>query len=478
MKNPFNKNKSGDSKPEVSQGMPPLSLKATPKVSAISKKGKYALTAAAAAMIVAFSVSPILKKINNEKAAAEAAKEEISEFSVESQGNVSVNQRTGEISLSFLGNSNEGLLLEPPKPVVAPSLVVETPAETEDSAPKLVLPAVPDLTGRGGQTPIEGLGASAVGVDGVSEAEKALQEARLQKQIAAYSAAPTVGFDTQGRTSQDRSAIGSGAPQTQDPYQAMISQYLQQANSSNGLSSEESAMLQSLVAGGGVGGDSDLNKQASKAGFLAAASQSTDPYLEEAVIENVSPYELKAGSVVTGVMVTGLNSDLPGQVIGQVREDVYDSITGANLVIPKGTKLLGRYDSRVAFGQERALMAWDRMIFPNGHSINLRGMQGSDNQGYSGFADQVDNHYWKLIKGAFVLSTFAYANIQILPSEGDADSPQGAAAAEFAGTFADFGAQLGGRMVQVQPTIKIRPGYTFSIMINKDMVFPSAYPFK
>ena len=113
---------------------------------------------------------------------------------------------------------------------------------------------------------------------------------------------------------------------------------------------------------------------------------------------------LQAGAVIPAALITGLRSDLPGQVTAQVTEDVYDSPTGKILLIPQGARLVGQYDAQVAFGQSRALLVWNRLIMPNGRSIVLERQPGADPEGYAGLEDEVDNHWGMLFKAA-ILST-------------------------------------------------------------------------
>ena len=151
----------------------------------------------------------------------------------------------------------------------------------------------------------------------------------------------------------------------------------------------------------------DPNMQERKNDFLGKTGSSSAEYLEKTLSEPLSPYELKAGTVIPTVLITGINSDLPGKVVGQVRENVYDSVTGNHLLIPQGSRLIASYDSMVAWGQERVLVCWQHLIRPDGSSISLECMPGVDLAGYAGFADDVDNHWWKIISGASFSSLLA-----------------------------------------------------------------------
>ena len=250
----------------------------------------------------------------------------------------------------------------------------------------------------------------------------------------------------------------------------------------------QAALGRSLGAAGGAGagmGDGieddngDQNIQAHKERFRAAAEQKRVETLSGTRRLASSAFELKAGTVIPTILLTGLNSDLPGEVIGQVSENVFDSATGTHLLIPQGARVFGRYDSRVAYGQDRALVAWDRLIYPDGSSLTLEGMGGADKAGYSGFHDKVNNHIWRLL-GYGAISALFSSVFQISQKDnqggfyGQRSSSQ-VAAEEVARQFSQLGIQMAQRNLNIQPTIEIRPGYQFVVMVNKDVVFPSAY---
>ncbi|RYZ91118.1 MAG: hypothetical protein EOP04_01585 [Proteobacteria bacterium] len=215
--------------------------------------------------------------------------------------------------------------------------------------------------------------------------------------------------------------------------------------------------------------ENDPNLQGRKETFYG--QEKTSAYLPYRKESPLSPYEVKQGTVIPGIMVTGINSDLPGQIIAQVSQNVYDSTTGKSLLIPQGTKIVGSYDSVVAIGQERAMVAWRRLIYPDGMSLELLNMPGADQGGYSGFSDQVNNHYFKIFGSAIMLSLVG-AGYQISQphSNGEFPSNQEIIAAEVGRQFAQVSGELIRRNMQIQPTIEIRPGYRFVIMVNKDMI--------
>jgi len=181
-----------------------------------------------------------------------------------------------------------------------------------------------------------------------------------------------------------------------------------------------------------------------------------------------SPYVLQAGAVIAASLITGLRSDLPGEITAQVTEDVYDSPSGRTLLIPQGARLVGQYDAQVAFGQSRALLVWTRLIMPNGRSIVLERLPGADAQGYAGLADRVDNHWGQLFDAA-ILSTL----LSVGSEAGTSDSENNLAQAIRQGasqSFSQIGEQVVGRSLNVQPTITIRPGFPVRVMVTHDLV--------
>ncbi len=217
--------------------------------------------------------------------------------------------------------------------------------------------------------------------------------------------------------------------------------------------------------------DYDLNRQGSKKDFLMNAEANPN-YLGNSEEYPISPYEIKAGTIIPGVMITGINSDLPGNIVGQVRETVFDTVTGNHLLIPQGTKIFGVYDSNVTWGQERALIVWQRLIFPNGKSVNLANMPGVDLLGQAGFKDKVNNHFGSLLKGV-LLSSIAGAGAAIVTDDDDDDDDTDYAseAGKAAGiAVINIGNKFADKALDRQPTIEIRPGYRFNIMVHRDMV--------
>lgn len=196
------------------------------------------------------------------------------------------------------------------------------------------------------------------------------------------------------------------------------------------------------------------------------------------------PFELKTGAVIPGVMVTGINSDLPGNIIAQVSQNVFDSATGNHLLLPQGAKLFGVYDSRVIYGQERVLVAWNRVVFPDGSAITLGAMPGSDQSGYAGYSDQVNNHYFRIFGSAVLMSLMsggmAYTMDSLSGNSGNSNANQTPTLQSEMGSA--LAAQLGQATLQllqknlnIKPTLEIRPGYQFNVIVTKDLVFQKPY---
>jgi len=186
-----------------------------------------------------------------------------------------------------------------------------------------------------------------------------------------------------------------------------------------------------------------------------------------------SKYIVQAGSVIPAALLTGIRSDLPGQVTGQVTENVYDSPTGRYLLIPQGSKLIGVYDSQVSFGQSRVLLVWTRLIFPNGRSIVLERQSGADPEGYAGLEDQVDYHWSRLFMAAS-LSTLLGVGSELGASNTDSDIVR-ALRRGSSDSLNQTGQQIVRRNLNVQPTLTIRPGFPVRVIVNRDLVL-APYP--
>ncbi|MDR1740612.1 MAG: hypothetical protein LBR38_02030 [Synergistaceae bacterium] len=213
------------------------------------------------------------------------------------------------------------------------------------------------------------------------------------------------------------------------------------------------------------------------------ANDAKDEYIGSSRRAPRGNYELKAGSIISGVMIGGINSDLPGTIVGQVTENVYDTATGSSLLIPQGSRMIGSYDSHVVYGQWRILVVWQRIIYPDGTSLNLEGMSGSDQGGYAGFKQKVDNHYGRMLGAALFASVFAAAGkiaTQNDTNRNDYNLTAGDAMSDATmQQVTQLGARLAERNMNVAPTLRILPGYRFSIITTKDVAFAGPYtPYK
>ncbi len=196
-------------------------------------------------------------------------------------------------------------------------------------------------------------------------------------------------------------------------------------------------------------------------------------YNEHSLQKPVSPYTLMAGSIIPASLVTGLNSDLPGFVIGQVTENVYDTVSGRYLLIPQGTKIIGKYDSVVAFGQKRALVVWQRLIRPDGSSMVIDNLPATDEGGYAGLEDRVDFHTWSLLKGV-ALATLLGVGSELTRGNNRNDLVSALEQSAIKNTD-QAGQSLVQRQLDVQPTLTVRPGWPLRIIVHKDLVL-EPYP--
>lgn len=180
-----------------------------------------------------------------------------------------------------------------------------------------------------------------------------------------------------------------------------------------------------------------------------------------------SSYVIQAGSIIPGALITGIRSDLPGEVTAQVTENVYDSPTGHILLIPQGAKLIGRYDSQITYGQTRVLLVWTRLMRGAGESIVLENEPAADAAGFAGLQDQTDNHWGEVFKAALVSTLLSVG------SEADISGGNGIAQALRTGGsqgFNQIGEQMVGRSLNIQPTNIIRPGFPVRVMVHRDLV--------
>ncbi|MCF6274671.1 MAG: conjugal transfer protein TraI [Robiginitomaculum sp.] len=295
-------------------------------------------------------------------------------------------------------------------------------------------------------------------------APKGAPPKRAYSQQSAYRPAPAPSKLDEARESGLFFSVGSSQNTTKAPDQfAQIDASIEQAYANLASVSTQTAFGYQNI------GNAEFNAapayQNSKSAFLQqSAGEIYNPYVLQSP---KSPYQIMAGTLIPASLVTGLNSDLPGQVIGQVTENVYDTVTGEYLLIPQGARLLGRYDSVIAYGQSRALVAWTRVIFPNGNSIQLDNLPAVDGQGFAGLKDKVDRHTWQFMKGAVLSSLLSVGSELASDDEGRL-----ARALQNAGqdTANIAGQRIIERSLNIQPTLSVRPGWRFSIIVSKDLI--------
>lgn len=295
----------------------------------------------------------------------------------------------------------------------------------------------------------------------VEEAQRRREERQLQAQEQAVIAPLAVnGFQAPNAQTQDSNGAGQSTPASMNI---------------PGVAEFASALLNKAES-------PDPNQQTGKETFLREAAKTAveeTNYLPALRQPPLTPYELKAGTVIPAVLISGINSDLPGQITAQVRENVYDTVSGRHVIIPQGSRLIGVYDSQVTYGQRRVLIAWQRLLFPDGSSLNLQGMPGTDAGGYSGFNDRVNNHYGQIFGSAILMSILGAGAQLSQPQQGSREGGAPDASQIIAGQLGQQMSEAGRELVRkglnIQPTLEIRPGYVFNVMVVKDVVIDRPY---
>ena len=203
-----------------------------------------------------------------------------------------------------------------------------------------------------------------------------------------------------------------------------------------------------------------------------------EQYSKHSITAPQSALELKSGTLLPCVLISGLNSDLPGNMIAQVSENVWDTATGRYLLIPRGSRLIGTYDNQISYGQSRVLVLWSRLIFPDGSSLVLDNLKGADQSGYSGFKGSVNRHWGPIISSALLVSLLG-AGVEIAAptnnNNRDNNDPRSTLAENAATAVAEAIAQIIQREANRQPTIKVKPGYRFLIFVQHDIIFPRVW---
>lgn len=269
--------------------------------------------------------------------------------------------------------------------------------------------------------------------------------------------APTNGADPRvAEAEQARQRIG------QERDSARTSRLFLGGGTAGGAASPDRA----ANAAGPVSASETVAAPAGKRGFLAA-SATRATVSDQRMTAPVSPNVLEAGSVIPAALITGIQSDLPGQITAQVTQNVYDSPTGRILLIPQGSRLIGEYDSEVSAGQNRVLLAWDRLILPGGRSILLDRQPGTDAAGMAGLHDRIDYHWGDMLKAAFI-STLMGVGTQ-LAADSDSELMK-ALRYGTQDTINQTGRQVVQRQINVPPTLTVRPGHVLRVLVTRDMI--------
>ena len=243
---------------------------------------------------------------------------------------------------------------------------------------------------------------------------------------------------------------------------------------------EKLAEIASLTGNAGKGGETSSVKISNDYSQFTNGNAGDRWKLGSRVEPPRSPYELRAGFILPATLISGINSELPGQIMAQVSQSVYDTPTGKYLLIPQGSRLVGSYSSEVAYGQSRVLIGWQRIVFPDGKALDIGSMPGADSAGYSGFYDQVNNHYFRIFGSAIMMSGVV-AGISLSQ---DSNSTSTTMNQQKAGDVmsAALGQQLGQvtaemirKNMNISPTLEIRPGYRFNVIVTKDLTFEKPY---
>lgn len=343
-------------------------------------------------------------------------------------------------SLDQLPRDYAGVLARPALPASVPVLGEPLPG---DLGPAIVKSQQPmEMRSPGG------------GVDPAHAARLAAEDAARSGVFFRAAAGNAVAKPTQ--------AAPSGDPRTSQPFDALL------------------GAMPPAAAAQPVDPTAAQNRQEQKETFASKASDATTRNTGSLQLP-ASPYQVMAGTIIPAALVTGINSDLPGQVIATVTEGVYDTASGRHLLIPQGSRLIGRYDSQVAFGQRRVLLVWMRLILPDTSSVALDRLPGIDPAGYAGLEDGVDWHWGRILAGA-ALSTLLGVGAELAAPEsrtlggGTGDRVIIAGRESAQDTVNQVGQEITKRNLSIHPTLTIRPGFPMRVMVNKDLVMRPYQP--
>ena len=329
----------------------------------------------------------------------------------------------------------------------------------------------PQQGGQGSLTPESG--GTEVKDDPIYQQRQALRQQYLELARQAYSSAPSV----QGSWSdmkQQRTAQDNTGQQINIPNNATgVAEHKYSPAAQAALAATPSNMSQLAAA---IGNSTASN---SKQAFFESNS-SGKGYLKTTRTEKISPYTLPAGTMIPAALISGINSDLPGNITASVTENVYDWHSAHVCLIPQGSRLFGTYSSSVSFGQKRLQVSWQRLIFPDGTTLSLEGMSGVDRRGYSGLKDKTYNHYTKMFVAAVMTTAFTIIPALVENQRNDnsisyGNSARDTAASQAAQALGNMGNKFFDKSLNVQPTLLIRPGKRFNVQVNADIPFYRAW---
>ena len=291
------------------------------------------------------------------------------------------------------------------------------------------------------------------------------------KMAAARSAGSPGGGDANGSTAQRLEAL-----------RGQIAAAAAQGSGPSSADMQSLAALQGQMAANGGGGNATGQQQPGRDLGQFANKQGGDRWqLDSKPAAPRTRYQLTAGFVIPGMLISGINSELPGQIVAQVSQNVYDSATGKYLLIPQGARLVGSYSADVQYGQSRVLIAWQRIVFPDGKAMDLGAMPGSDSAGYGGFKDQVNNHYLRIFTSALFMSAVTAGATLSQPqsnfqTNGNQRQSAGSALSEALGQqLGQATAMMIQKNLNISPTLMIRPGFRFNVVVTKDLAFSKPY---
>lgn len=392
-------------------------------------------------------------------------------------------------ALEITGDSREGVI-PPSVPFetsaeidrnIEPPIVVQEPVE-QLPAPPTVIQAIPaSQTSPLPPQPTPEMQKIDEEADAIRKAKMRMFQEAIQSRLTVNSEAP--------RSSAYASQPMTSSPRTREEMLARINDVQAQIEANSGHPTDSQDRSNSLSggerfppAGALIGGDipPPLPQQATNGEYSQFGQQAANRWeLGSTMQTPKSTYELQTGFVIPATLISGINSDLPGQIEGQVSKNVYDSPTGKHLLIPQGSRLVGAYSSNIKFGQARILVAWQRIVFPDGKSLDIGNMPGATGAGYAGLKDQVNNHYFRTFASAVLMSgiTAGVTLSQDNDNNSDSNSQRASdAMSEALGQqLGQLAAQMIARNLNVSPTLEIRPGFRFNVLVTKDIRFSKSY---